>query len=378
MSEKAPRQNWGQESSPQQHEDIYNGTNEHAQAFLRDIAEHPEDDTPRLIYADWLAEQGEDDRGDLIRVQCALAKMEDDNPRKKELEDKERQLLKGAQNRWEAAHLRNKYGATVVKIERGIPNEIQITPQNLVKNSKEIFREAPTIRGVDIGLTSADDYTAFNRRATRISKIPQLEQLEKIGIVDTIPGDSENQLNGQRIRTLLESPNLKNVKELEITGIRGSGRAIMDGIVGAKFRKKLESLRLERAGIHEIDVQEGFVPVSYPQLKRMSLSNQPFREGVGQGEENDITGIAAVAFVYESRAKNMPNLEEVDLRGNYFEEGEEAVRMLLYSGENFRFRHSNTNWIQGRSQEEETENLLGEHEEEYDGINDPFWEDGGL
>jgi uncharacterized protein (TIGR02996 family) len=40
------------------------------QAFLRDIIEHPENDTPRLIYADWLEENGQADRGQLIRLQC--------------------------------------------------------------------------------------------------------------------------------------------------------------------------------------------------------------------------------------------------------------------------------------------------------------------
>ena len=32
------------------------------EAFLADILEHPDDDAPRLVYADWLEEQ-EDPRG---------------------------------------------------------------------------------------------------------------------------------------------------------------------------------------------------------------------------------------------------------------------------------------------------------------------------
>ena len=41
--------------------------------FLQAILADPDDDTPRLIYADWLEEQG-DPRGEFIRVQCELAK----------------------------------------------------------------------------------------------------------------------------------------------------------------------------------------------------------------------------------------------------------------------------------------------------------------
>jgi uncharacterized protein (TIGR02996 family) len=31
----------------------------HHQAFLQDILEHPNDDAPRLIHADWLEEHGD-------------------------------------------------------------------------------------------------------------------------------------------------------------------------------------------------------------------------------------------------------------------------------------------------------------------------------
>lgn len=42
-------------------------------AFLKAICAEPEDDTPRLVYADWLDEQGDADRAEFIRVQCELA-----------------------------------------------------------------------------------------------------------------------------------------------------------------------------------------------------------------------------------------------------------------------------------------------------------------
>jgi uncharacterized protein (TIGR02996 family) len=42
-------------------------------AFLAHVLANPDDDTPRLVYADWLDEQGQDARAEFIRVQCALA-----------------------------------------------------------------------------------------------------------------------------------------------------------------------------------------------------------------------------------------------------------------------------------------------------------------
>src|SRR5262249_51734963 len=45
-----------------------------AEGFLQAILAAPEDDTPRLVYADWLEERG-DPRGEFIRIQCELAAM---------------------------------------------------------------------------------------------------------------------------------------------------------------------------------------------------------------------------------------------------------------------------------------------------------------
>lgn len=45
-----------------------------ADPLLATILAHPEDDLPRLVYADWLEERGEHERAEFIRVQCELAK----------------------------------------------------------------------------------------------------------------------------------------------------------------------------------------------------------------------------------------------------------------------------------------------------------------
>lgn len=42
-------------------------------ALLAAILAHPDEDTPRLVYADWLQERGRGERAELIRLQCAIA-----------------------------------------------------------------------------------------------------------------------------------------------------------------------------------------------------------------------------------------------------------------------------------------------------------------
>jgi uncharacterized protein (TIGR02996 family) len=46
------------------------------QALLRAIAAAPDDDTPRLVYADWLDEHGRPVRAEFIRLQCRIAQLD--------------------------------------------------------------------------------------------------------------------------------------------------------------------------------------------------------------------------------------------------------------------------------------------------------------
>lgn len=57
-----------------------------AAPFLAAIRAAPDDDAPRLIYADWLDEHGQPERAEFIRVQCELARRESPELRKRESE----------------------------------------------------------------------------------------------------------------------------------------------------------------------------------------------------------------------------------------------------------------------------------------------------
>src|SRR5688572_2032706 len=74
----------------------------HDDAFLEDVAEHPDDDAPRLIYADWLEDHDDRDRAEFIRVQCERAHLHREDPRGEELERREQQLLREHGEEWAA------------------------------------------------------------------------------------------------------------------------------------------------------------------------------------------------------------------------------------------------------------------------------------
>lgn len=63
------------------------------EALLRAVFANPEDDTPRLVFADYLEEAGQADRAALIRVQCEKARTASNSRRGRELENEETRLL---------------------------------------------------------------------------------------------------------------------------------------------------------------------------------------------------------------------------------------------------------------------------------------------
>src|SRR5689334_8020900 len=69
------------------------------QAFLAEICANPDDDAPRLVYADWLDEHGDAERAEFIRLQCQLARTPR-HPRLQELRRREKQLLAEHEADW--------------------------------------------------------------------------------------------------------------------------------------------------------------------------------------------------------------------------------------------------------------------------------------
>lgn len=74
-----------------------------SEALLRAICRHPDEDAPRLIYADWLQEHGNEARAELIRVECALPLMPEADPARASLADRRRALWERHGARWRAA-----------------------------------------------------------------------------------------------------------------------------------------------------------------------------------------------------------------------------------------------------------------------------------
>ncbi len=75
-----------------------------ADSFLADIRANPDDDAVRLVFADWLEDNGDPDRAEFIRLQVRLAQLPEYDPARFEMEERSQDLLAEHQARW-LAHL---------------------------------------------------------------------------------------------------------------------------------------------------------------------------------------------------------------------------------------------------------------------------------
>ncbi|HVK11229.1 MAG TPA: TIGR02996 domain-containing protein [Gemmataceae bacterium] len=119
-------------------------------ALMKAIIESPDDDAPRLIYADWLDEQGTPDEAERIRLQCALFHESTTDERRKALADR-----LGKLGSWRAPNLRGIRwpGGSY----RGYPNQVRAERWvDLRAAWNVIFSTAPVTWVAVSGLTLGD------------------------------------------------------------------------------------------------------------------------------------------------------------------------------------------------------------------------------
>src|SRR5690349_21324143 len=100
-------------------------------AFLSAIRQAPDDDTHRLVYADWLEENGQEPRAEFIRVQIELARGTAGGARQRALWARERFLRRKHEADW-LAPLRDVCPVERVKFERGLAT-VRLTSERFLK-----------------------------------------------------------------------------------------------------------------------------------------------------------------------------------------------------------------------------------------------------
>jgi uncharacterized protein (TIGR02996 family) len=110
-------------------------------ALLGAVAAEPDDDNARLVYADWLADNGQPERGEFIRLQCEHARC----LRAGKLfahDDREQELLAAHADFWQA-ECPEVRGVKWSGFWRGFPGATVPTANTLTRNAAAIWQAAP-------------------------------------------------------------------------------------------------------------------------------------------------------------------------------------------------------------------------------------------
>jgi uncharacterized protein (TIGR02996 family) len=142
-------------------------------ALLQGIIENPDADGPRLVYADWLEEQGQEERAEFIRVQCTLARMLPDDPRRDESQAREKALLTAYREVW-GAPLRGLVRDWTFR--RGFVEEVEVSDEQFMSKAAAVFHLTP--------LRHAEVASWEDSRDTLplLAVSPQLRRLRTIGL----------------------------------------------------------------------------------------------------------------------------------------------------------------------------------------------------
>jgi len=198
-------------------------------AFLAAIADRPDDDLPRLVYADWLDENGDPARAEFIRTQIELAKLPDTDPRRPELEAREDELLTPHKSEWGLPEFR---GQSQV-MYRGFVERVNVSAEWLIARSRSLNASGP-LRSLRV--------FAASRFIARLAEVPGLARFEELDLTGTSFAGADdvreffstakleklhslvlrnsNFVEGEELAALADTPVAPRLKSLDVSGNR--------------------------------------------------------------------------------------------------------------------------------------------------------------
>jgi uncharacterized protein (TIGR02996 family) len=227
------------------------------EAFRRDIAEHPDDDTPRLVYADWLDEQG-DPRGEFIRVQVRLTRTAAGDPGGAALARREAELLAAHRDDW-LGELPAWARGQATLFQRGFVAALEADVTELARGAAALWAVAPLtrlrLRGVagragvlgdfpHLRFLTALDLSSGRLTDADVSAVAATPCLDRLATLDL----SYNEVGPAGAAALAGSPHLPGLRALLLDNNR-LGEAGVEALAASERLRLLElSLMANRVG----------------------------------------------------------------------------------------------------------------------------------
>jgi uncharacterized protein (TIGR02996 family) len=186
-------------------------------ALLNAIAEHPEEDTPRLMYADWLEENGQPERADFVRNQIELERVGLNGEGRHPLVVKNVHYLKEWVPYWKSELPRIK-GIEWGDFNRGLVEEVYgASDEPVVAHADTIFA-VPGIHVLRV------------RRLNNAAALAQLPHLARVRALKMVSAGA----GVHALRTLLASPHLGRLTALDLHR-NGADDAVAEDIADGRF-----------------------------------------------------------------------------------------------------------------------------------------------
>jgi len=205
------------------------------QALIEVVRANPEEDTPRLVLADWYEENGDPARGEFVRVQCELASLDPASDRYPNLHVRQLQLLAEHEREW-----LGEWADRLVRWEfrRGVLDEVTIQPEPFCRDGAALFRDHPVWRVAFVD----DEGESLAPPAIRdVLTQPQSRHLRAIDAAACRPGEQAAAMFGGQIHTndwlseIARATGLDSLRELSLYGGNRSGRVNIDLKVWQQF-----------------------------------------------------------------------------------------------------------------------------------------------
>ena len=150
-------------------------TTQDEQAFLAAIVATPDDDTPRLVFADWLDERARGDdaaRAALIRAQCQLEHLAPGGKERRALEKQAKAILKEHEGKWAKA-LSDAGIVDRWEFRRGFIDGVTMSATGFALDPELLFRVAPTVRTA-----------RFPNASNQVGELAECEYFARLASVD--------------------------------------------------------------------------------------------------------------------------------------------------------------------------------------------------
>jgi uncharacterized protein (TIGR02996 family) len=211
-----------------------------ADAFLAAIREAPDDDTPRLVYADWLDDQGDADRAAFIRAQVRLARLAPGCPDRLDLEDEADDLLR-RHPEW-AGRLPEL--ARAWEFRRGFVESVTLASGTYLSYASSLVAEFPLREVCFVG---GEQQLVF------LARSPHLAGVETLAFRRALPYD---RLHSYDFRELFASPHLGRLTALDLSSCAVEWPAVRE-LLASPLLARLKRLDLsDNMGIADQAVRQ--------------------------------------------------------------------------------------------------------------------------